>query len=104
MSYFEPATTARKGRSGAHDAFEVHDLLLQQKAGAGRQMPGDVVGGGMGLPRAEGVVHIDVGQAGKLEREALPEFALGLFAPEPPRIRKIDPADLPLPQVPAPQG
>ena len=63
-------------------------------------MAGDVVGGRMGLPRAEGVVHIDVGQAGKLEREALPELALCLFALEPPRIRKVDPADLPFPQVP----
>ncbi len=61
-------------------------------------MPGDVVCGGMRLPRAERVVHVDICQAGKLERETFPELSFGLLPLEPPHIRKIDASDPPFSQ------
>src|SRR5512139_2999617 len=51
----------------------------------------------MGLPRAERIIHVDIGQAGKLESETLPEFSFGLLPLEPPHIWKIDASD---PQFP----
>jgi hypothetical protein len=89
-----------EGPIGSHNPLEVRDLLLQEETRIGRQVPGDVICGGMGLPGTERVIYVNIGQPGKLERETLPGLSLGLLPEEPPRVGKIDTAQLSLFQLP----